>query len=216
LVADNTYSRVEGEFTILTHVTLARGEEGEHHDEDGEHHGDRRKLSHFWTDYKWENPNCDRVISVGDCHSNNGGQDFSTMLTDVVNKWNNVPQNQNLTGTTYTPNGITFQKTTCDGDNPITCDNFDVLGRISSCNGDYGATRWAGLASIWTYTGTNFLGKARSQINEYYSMNNAETQHVLCQEIGHGFPMGHQSETSTDLNTCMDYSMWAHGGNRYF
>jgi hypothetical protein len=153
LVADNTYSRVEGEFTILTHVTLARGEEGEHHDEDGEHHGDRRKLSHFWTDYKWENPNCDRVISVGDCHSNNGGQDFSTMLTDVVDKWNNVPQNQDLTGTTYTPTGITFQKTTCDGDNPITCDNFDILGRISSCNGDYGATGWAGLASIWTYTG---------------------------------------------------------------
>jgi hypothetical protein len=35
---------------------------------------------------------------IGDCHSNNGTQDYSTMLIDVVDKWNNVPQNQDLSG----------------------------------------------------------------------------------------------------------------------
>jgi hypothetical protein len=55
-----------------------------------------------------------------------------------------------------------------------------------------GNTGWAGLASIWTRTGANFLAKGISKINEYYDMSNAESQHVLCQEIGHGMPMGHQ------------------------
>jgi hypothetical protein len=190
LVADNTFSRVEGEFTVLTHLTMARGFEVEHHNEDGDHHG--RRLEHTWTNYKWQNPNCDLVISVGDCHSNNGGQNFSALLTDVVDRWNRVPQNQDLTGATFTPNGISFQKATCGNDYRVTCDNPEVLNRISSCNGDYGNTGWAGLASVWTYTGTNFLAKGISKINEFYDMTNAESQHVLCQEIGHGMPMGHQ------------------------
>jgi hypothetical protein len=64
LVAFSTYSRVEGEFTVLTHVTLARGVEGGPHGHgEGEDHADRRGLSHIWTDNKWENPTCDRVIS---------------------------------------------------------------------------------------------------------------------------------------------------------
>jgi hypothetical protein len=226
LVADNTFSRVEGEFTVLTrlfpprgHVgnqftklMPARGHVGEHHNEDGDHHG--RRLDHFWTNFKWENPNCDLVISIGDCHLNNGGQDFSALLTDVVDRWNNVPQNQDLTGATFTPNGISFQKTTCSDDYQVACDNPDMLNRISSCNGDYGDNGWAGLATIWTYSGTNFLAKGLSKVNEYYNMNNAETQHVLCQEIGHSFPMGHQDESGADFNTCMDYSVWT-SPNRY-
>jgi hypothetical protein len=31
-------------------------------------------------------------------------------------------------------------------------------------------------------------------------------QHVMCQEIGHDFGLGHQDESGADLNTCMDYS----------
>jgi hypothetical protein len=62
----NTYSRVEGEFTVYTHITLARGVKGGSHGDHGEeeeHHDDRRRLSHFWTDLKWENSNCSAVIS---------------------------------------------------------------------------------------------------------------------------------------------------------
>jgi hypothetical protein len=45
LVADNTFSRVEGENTVLTHLTIAPGFDGHHYNKDGEHHG--RKLEHI-------------------------------------------------------------------------------------------------------------------------------------------------------------------------
>jgi hypothetical protein len=141
LVTDNTFSRVEGEITVVTHLTMAQGFDGYHYDKDGEHHG--RKLDHEDT-ITWENPSCDtttkKVVLVGDCHSFNGGQDYSALLTDVVDRWNNIPQNQNLTGVTFIPSGITLQKATCDGDTKKTCDNDEVSNRISSCNGDYGNT----------------------------------------------------------------------------
>jgi len=205
LVADNTFSRVEGENTVVTHLTMAPGFDGHHYDKDGEHHG--RKLEHI-EDQKWENPSCGKkVVLVGDCHSNNGAQNYSALLTDVVDRWNNVPQNQDLTGATFTPSGITLQKATCDGDTKKTCDNDEVSNRISSCNGDYGDTGWSGLASSSYYIRTNFLIKVRSQVNEYYDESNARAQHTLCQEIGHGISLGHQDESGADFKTCMDYSI---------
>ena len=201
-VEHGVYCKEDGEFTRCTHLTLARDVEDDHH---------RRRLAdHYWTNYTWSNPSCNLVLPIGDCHTSGS---FSTLLDDVVYRWNNVPENQDLSGDTYSPVGISLQKTTCDGDDNLYCNDTSVLNRISSCNGNYGDTGWAGLASIWTY-GDNTLAKASSQVNEYYSMSNAETQHVLCQEIGHGFPMGHTSEDGSDQNTCMDYSTWT-SANRY-
>jgi len=205
LIGDNTYGRKEGEFTVVTHVTLAPGVYGGHHDDDGGDYHDGRKLNHYWTDYKWVNPSCNRVIPVGDCHTSNGGStNFSSMLLDVIDKWNNVPEYQNLTGATLTPKGISLKYTTCDGSGEYQ--------RISSYNANYGATGWLGLASLYLLGSTIY--KTTSEINEFYTMNDAQTQHVLCQEIGHGFPMGHQSITK-DMNTCMDYSLYGILVSRY-
>jgi hypothetical protein len=146
------------------------------------------------------------VILVGDCHSKTGSEDFSTMLTEVVARWNNVPENQDLTGATFTPHSISFKKTTCDGDYEKMCNNNAITGRISSCNGNYGNTGWSGLATLALVTRDGKIIKATSKINEYYKMDNANSQEVLCQEIGHGMPMGHQSEDGSDQNSCMDYS----------
>jgi hypothetical protein len=33
-----------------------------------------------------------------------------------------------------------------------------------------------------------------------------ERNHVMCQEVGHTFGLGHQDESGADLGTCMDYS----------
>jgi predicted Zn-dependent protease with MMP-like domain len=46
------------------------------------------------------------------------------------------------------------------------------------------------------------------QINDYYmaSASLVSQAHVLCQEVGHTFGLGHQSESGDDLNTCMDYA----------
>ena len=42
--------------------------------------------------------------------------------------------------------------------------------------------------------------------NSSYQYNNtAEIQHVICQEVGHTFGLGHQDESEISLNTCMDY-----------
>ncbi len=36
--------------------------------------------------------------------------------------------------------------------------------------------------------------------------NRVNRKHVLCQEVGHTFGLGHQDESGADLDTCMDYA----------
>ena len=157
--------------------------------------------THFWSTYHWVPDSCPFTIPVADCHIDNGGEDFSTMLLDVVDKWNNVPENQDLSGGTFTPTNIALTNAPpgfiC---NPTS----GQTGMLQSFNDDYGDTGWVGLAQIFI-TGDEITA-ATSKVNEYYSMSNGETQHVMCQEIGHGLPMGHTSVDGSDKNTCMDYS----------
>ena len=82
-------------------------------------------------------------------------------------------------------------------------------GRIEVCNGTYGQNGWLGLAQIWA-SGSH-ITQATTKVNDTY-FNTAtynhptKRQHVMCQEIGHDFGLGHQDESGADLNTCMDYS----------
>ena len=39
----------------------------------------------------------------------------------------------------------------------------------------------------------------------YYNSDANEAPHVMCQEVGHDFGLGHTSENGTSQNTCMDY-----------
>ena len=84
-----------------------------------------------------------------------------------------------------------------------------VRGKVKSCNGSYGQNGWLGLAQIWLSGGHISQGTAKMN-DTYFSMPqyNAPTkrQHVMCQEIGHDWGLGHQDESGADLNTCMDYS----------
>lgn len=81
-------------------------------------------------------------------------------------------------------------------------------GRIEVCNGNYGFNGWLGVAQIWT-SGSHIV-KASAKMNDSYLSSAAYTdtarQHVMCQEIGHGYGLGHQDESGADLNTCMDYA----------
>lgn len=83
-----------------------------------------------------------------------------------------------------------------------------VSGKIRSCNAAYGYNGWLGLATI-NISGTH-ITQATSKMNDSYlassSYSSTNRQHVMCQEIGHGFGLGHQDESGADLNTCMDYS----------
>ncbi len=81
-------------------------------------------------------------------------------------------------------------------------------GTIQVCNASYGRNGWLGLASIWISAG--HITQATAKMNDtYFAMaayNNAsEKLHVVCQEVAHGFGLGHQDESGISLNTCMDY-----------
>ncbi len=81
-------------------------------------------------------------------------------------------------------------------------------GRVEVCNGKYGRNGWLGLAQIWL-SGSH-ITEATAKMNDTYlassSYNDVNRQHVLCQEVGHTFGLGHQDESGADLNTCMDYA----------
>ena len=157
-------------------------------------HNGRQLLNHFWDNYTWHKTTQNLKITIGDCH-NLSNINWSSILTDVIYHWNNVPENQNGTGEIYTPTNVSFLQTTCE------------TAMIKSYNNDYGDTNWLGRATIFINS-NGYVVDAISKVNEYYSLTTNQWQHVLCQEIGHGFPLDHQSEDGSDLNTCMDYDMY--------
>jgi hypothetical protein len=84
-----------------------------------------------------------------------------------------------------------------------------IAGKVKSCNGSYGQNGWLGLAQIWLSGG--HISQGTAKMNDTYfswpSYNDpVKRQHVMCQEIGHTWGLGHQDESGADLNTCMDYS----------
>ncbi|MBA4182790.1 MAG: hypothetical protein H0X49_02100 [Acidobacteria bacterium] len=84
-----------------------------------------------------------------------------------------------------------------------------ISGKIHSCNYTYGSNGWLGLASI-NITGGVHITQGSSKMNDTYfntsTYNNPnEKLHVMCQEIGHTFGLGHTSEDGSSQNTCMDY-----------
>lgn len=77
-----------------------------------------------------------------------------------------------------------------------------ALGKIKACNATYGFNGWLGLATIWISGG--HIVQGTSKVNDtyfgtsFYNNDNAR-RHVLCQEVGHTFGLGHQTAVS-----CMD------------
>ena len=83
-----------------------------------------------------------------------------------------------------------------------------VSGAIRVCNYTYGANGWLGLAQI-SLGSNNHIAWATTKVNDTYfntgSYPNTEKRHVMCQEVGHDFGLGHTSENGSSQNTCMDY-----------
>jgi hypothetical protein len=81
-------------------------------------------------------------------------------------------------------------------------------GRVEVCNDTYGFNGWLGLAQIWI--SSNHITQGAAKMNDSYlnspSYSDVNKQHVICQEVGHTFGLGHQDESGADLNTCMDYA----------
>lgn len=84
-----------------------------------------------------------------------------------------------------------------------------VLGQIRVCNAAYGQNGWLGLATINIDSGghiTQGTTKVNDSYGWYYASNPGEDNHVMCQEIGHLYGLGHTSEDGSSQATCMDYS----------
>jgi hypothetical protein len=83
-------------------------------------------------------------------------------------------------------------------------------GRVEVCNKSYGFNGWLGLAQIWITGGTHITQGAVKVNDSYFGLsqynNPNEKQHVMCQEVGHTFGLGHTSEDGSSQQTCMDYS----------
>jgi hypothetical protein len=82
-------------------------------------------------------------------------------------------------------------------------------GKVEVCNKDYGATGWSGLAQIWVTKGRyKHITAGTAKMNDKYFGSNdaAKRAHVMCQEVGHTFGLGHTSEDGSSQQTCMDYS----------
>lgn len=85
-----------------------------------------------------------------------------------------------------------------------------VSGAVRVCNYTYGSNGWLGLAQIATVSGsTVHIAWGSAKMNDSYfnggSYPETEKRHVMCQEVGHDYGLGHTSTNGSSQNTCMDY-----------
>lgn len=77
-------------------------------------------------------------------------------------------------------------------------------------NANSGATGWAGLASITSYSGCT-IRRATAQVNTYYySASSTAARGIHCQEVGHGFGLDHSNDGG-----CMGAGYWYSVSNAY-
>lgn len=144
---------------------------------------------HAWGDYHWARTANPFTLMVGD----NVSSTWDTHLDTAIADWHqsSVLDLQEVAGQA---------RGKCR----------PTSGRIEVCNGSYGFNGWLGVAQIWIQR--SHITQATTKVNDSYFNTptyNApqKRQHVMCQEVGHDFGLGHQDESGADLGTCMDYAI---------
>ncbi len=150
---------------------------------------------HSWADYHWARTSNPFTVPLGDNVKATANSNWDGALGEASVDW---------TASSVLDSPVTSG----NGGNPKRCQA--VNGRIEVCNARYGRNGWLGLAQIWT-SGSHIV-KATAKVNDTYFDGDQSVydydaeRHVMCQEIGHGYGLGHQDESGADLDTCMDYS----------
>lgn len=146
--------------------------------------------SHAWGTYHWARTANPFTLSLGD----NVSSAWDSYLTNSSTQWSS----SNVLDTAVVTGATTGKR--CRA----------TAGRVEVCSATYGRNGWLGLASISIAGGTH-ITKGTVKVNDtYFAMAQYNTPderaHVMCQEIGHTFGLGHTSEDGTSQRTCMDYS----------
>ncbi len=159
--------------------------------------------SHAWSSYHWgrtANPLAltlgDNVSGTWDAHLATASADWSSTVYDGKTDPQTGLVVANPLRTSIVPGGTAPRK--CRA----------TSGRVEVCNATYGSNGWLGLAQIWLSGGHIVQGVAKmndTYFNTEKYNNGNEKLHVMCQEIGHTFGLGHTSENGSSQNTCMDY-----------
>jgi len=143
--------------------------------------------SHSWGGYHWARTSNPFTVQLG----NNMSAGWVTAYTTAASDWSTSSVMDTLS---------------VSGAGGRRCKA--TAGRVEVCNGTYGNNGWLGLATI-NISGKHIVQGTAKMNDTYFTTakynNPNEKLHVLCQEVGHTFGLGHTSEDGSSQNTCMDY-----------
>lgn len=148
------------------------------------------QASHSWNNYHWARTANPFTLQTVDSVTANWQSEFDTSLQ----KW--------------AQSGIfNFSIAARDDSTKARKRCAMVSGEMRVCNASYGNNGWLGLASI-NLDSKGHIRQGTAKMNDSYSSywTPEEMNHVMCQETGHVFGLGHTSEDGSSQNTCMDYS----------
>lgn len=156
------------------------------------------QADHSWGEYHWAN-NADEIIKLKVVNSTIG--DWTPVLAESIVEWN-VSSDPNISEV------IELAIDRDDTSNRARKRCKSVTGQMRVCNAAYGYNGWLGIATINIDANAHIV-KGTAKVNDSYSTYwdiPGEMNHVMCQEMGHVFGLGHTSEDGTSQKTCMDYS----------
>ncbi|HXH22899.1 MAG TPA: hypothetical protein VNN10_12805 [Dehalococcoidia bacterium] len=159
--------------------------------------GSTASADHPWGNYHWARTSNPFTLKVGD----NVSSKWDAYLDEAVADWSlsSVLDLAKVAGAT----------------NPKNC--RPTAGRIEVCNSRYGNNAWLGLAQIWV-NGDHIIQAVAKMNDTYFDTATYNTpawrRLVMCQEIAHGFGLGHTDENFNNPNegSCMDYTNDPDGG----
>ena len=151
--------------------------------------------THSWNNYHWARTTSSFTLQTLNSTVSTSYVNWPAKLSTAASQWSQSAK-LDLAVSPYTNSSTARKRCTA------------VLGKIRVCNASYGSNGWLGLASI-NINGSH-ITQGTAKMNDSYTSTWAndpnEAAHVMCQEVGHTFGLGHTSEDGTTQNTCMDYS----------